>query len=243
MNIEISSSQSSQSSSLKSLDRIVYVLRLDNNKYYVGVTKESLMNEDDKTIEMIIKHGIENVRGGKYCKMKLDDLDMQMIHRDTCQKTNTCFHCGLQGHFISQCPNKNKKEKEKTSIKRIIKKKCAFCGRLNHTSNNCFAQTDIYGVPVGSNEYSSEEYEYIETVVSPKKKKTKEKRKKIQCQRCGRTTHDVNSCYAKVDVDGDPIMDESSSEEEAQCQRCGRDNHTANECYAKRDIYNKRIYN
>ena len=80
----------------------VYVLELENNKYYVGYTEnfDSRMishfggsgskwtkihvpvtvmevfrgnkeDENSKTIDMMIKYGYKNVRGGKYCKCDL----------------------------------------------------------------------------------------------------------------------------------------------------------------------------
>jgi len=80
----------------------VYILELENNKYYVGYTENfdsrmishfggngskwtklhkpitvmevsrgSKNDEDRKTIEMMVRYGYENVRGGRYCKCEM----------------------------------------------------------------------------------------------------------------------------------------------------------------------------
>ena len=80
----------------------VYILELENNKYYVGYTENfnsrmvshfggngskwtkihipisikevfrgDKSNENDKTIDMMVKYGYENVRGGNYCKVEM----------------------------------------------------------------------------------------------------------------------------------------------------------------------------
>ena len=80
----------------------VYVLELENQKYYVGYTENfnsrmvshfggngskwtkihipisikevfrgDKSNENDKTIDMMVKYGYENVRGGNYCKVEM----------------------------------------------------------------------------------------------------------------------------------------------------------------------------
>ena len=67
-------------------------------------------------------------------------------------------------------------------------------------------------------------------------KKSMWKKKKIMCERCGRDSHDSESCYASRTIDGEIISDESESDDEYGCERCGRDSHDAESCYASRNI-------
>lgn len=94
---------------------IVYILKCENDKYYVGKTEESIKDiykkhldgsvcewtrvykplklitvispatefEVDKYTELYMnKYGIENVRGGKYIHMNLDDRMLQYINNE-----------------------------------------------------------------------------------------------------------------------------------------------------------------
>lgn len=68
------------------------------------------------------------------------------------------------------------------------------------------------------------------------------------CFRCKRQGHFVNECYAKSDINGKKIIDDSEeedSEEEEDSDdlyfRCKRQGHFASECYAKTDIDGKKI--
>ena len=70
--------------------------------------------------------------------------------------------------------------------------------------------------------------------IMPKKLYWK-KKKPIECERCGRDSHEIEDCYASRDTNGDIIVDESE-EELGACERCGRDSHEIEDCYASRDI-------
>jgi len=60
------------------------------------------------------------------------------------------------------------------------------------------------------------------------------------CIRCGRPGHFVNNCFARTNVDGEPILSGSDSEsdcsDDGTCYRCGRHGHWSTECYARRHI-------
>lgn len=110
---------------------IVYKLKLQNNKYYVGITKNinrrykqhlkgkgadwtkinkpiEIMDiikngdryiEETETLKLMEKYGIENVRGGSYCRIKLPRSDIEkiyMIH-------DKCYKCGSSNHYGNTC--------------------------------------------------------------------------------------------------------------------------------------------
>jgi predicted GIY-YIG superfamily endonuclease len=74
------------------------------------------------------------------------------------------------------------------------------------------------------------------------------------CSRCGRDGHFIKDCYAKNDVNGNVINDESSDDSSSSssddssddeltykkstgnCYRCGRKGHYSNNCYASTHI-------
>lgn len=139
----------------------IYVLRLEQDKYYVGKTsnfqqryKNHLndngsewtklyktievlethencedFDEDRYTISTMAKYGIDNVRGGTFCQVKLTDTDILMINKMINNANDKCFNCGGD-HFIRYCPQKVVKKKEP----RV--NKCFNCGD-NHFVGGC----------------------------------------------------------------------------------------------------------
>lgn len=61
------------------------------------------------------------------------------------------------------------------------------------------------------------------------------------CYRCGREGHYADTCYAKTDINGYELDDDSESSDSIEyttqktynsCYRCGRKGHYADDCYA-----------
>ena len=119
----------------------VYILKLTNNKYYVGQTDRTIgerfqehlngtgsewtkkykpisildvipnadsYEEDRQTKIYMDKYGIDNVRGGSYISIILEDYQIQSLKKELCTIKNTCFTCGSTTHYVANCPNKQK---------------------------------------------------------------------------------------------------------------------------------------
>jgi hypothetical protein len=116
----------------------IYILQLENNKYYIGKTKNSELrirrhfngkgseftklfkpikvekiyfNCDDElkyTLKYMYKYGIENVRGGPFVKINLPKEYVTTIKQMLSSEYECCFNCGKKGHFVRECKEDSK---------------------------------------------------------------------------------------------------------------------------------------
>ena len=52
------------------------------------------------------KYGIENVRGGSFVSIKLNQSTIGHLQQMSNSTNNKCFTCGCSGHFTKECTNK-----------------------------------------------------------------------------------------------------------------------------------------
>ena len=60
-------------------------------------------DEDNYTIQYMEKYGIDNVRGGSFCLVKLSPSTKKIITQMINGKLDRCFKCGQSGHFANAC--------------------------------------------------------------------------------------------------------------------------------------------
>lgn len=78
-------------------------------------------DEDKWTIKFMMKYGINNVRGGTFCQLKLSNEDKNIINKMINSAENKCYKCGENGHFANQCS-----EKEESEEKEWL---CSYCNK------------------------------------------------------------------------------------------------------------------
>jgi len=116
-----------------------------------GPVEEHGLKEDAKTLSLMRKYGIENVRGGSFSSIVLDANTLGSIRRQLNHTEGNCLQCGANDHWAKDC--------EQTVLD------CIRCGRNNHTDEDCFATFHIDGYVIedwGSSPSSSEEDEETE---------------------------------------------------------------------------------
>jgi predicted GIY-YIG superfamily endonuclease len=218
--------------------KVIYVLSLNNNKYYVGVTSnldqriiqhknkdncsaewvklhgyKSLimtmpliheLDEDNEVKKLIMKYGINNVRGGSYSSIILREDQINLLNKEFSHARNECFKCGNIGHYAKDCVAMNNK---KDSVN------CNRCGRSGHYKNVCKAKKLLlnniciddlnYCARCGRKNHSNENYSSYQCTY-----KTDRNKKLINrefCEKCGRDSHSILKCYAKTTYDGNFI--------------------------------------
>ena len=147
----------------------IYILKLENNKYYVGKSKNPVKRLEDhfgvdsrtgsfwtkkhKPIEVLnvfegddfdedkyvkkymAEFGIDNVRGGSYCKNDISFQERNLIENEIKGSTDKCFRCGRSSHFAKDCYAKTDVDgkyitnsKVRTKVKTKVRRPCVSCG-------------------------------------------------------------------------------------------------------------------
>ncbi len=68
------------------------------------VEMKSRYDEDNKTLELMRKYGIENVRGGSFTEKVITKTRRRIIEKMIRGYEGVCYKCGEKGHYIRECP-------------------------------------------------------------------------------------------------------------------------------------------
>ena len=148
-------------------------------------------DEDKYVIKTMKEHGIDNVRGGTFSQINLDDACQSILRKMIYGSSDKCFSCGSDTHFIAHCPNRNIENSDSLMEKN---NNCFRCGREGHFKKDCYAKKHIDGrvitLPGIQSEKSSQE-------ISVESNDSKNKPKRvIKCHKCGKFGHYASICYA-----------------------------------------------
>ena len=132
-------------------------------------------DEDKYTRMFMDKYGIDNVRGGSFVSVELEQSTINHLTQMKNGTNDKCFNCGKSGHFAKDC-KENKEE---------IIWCCEYCDKEFVDEKNC--DYHIQNCKYNNEDDESEDEDDDNDVV---------------CFRCCREGHYANSCYASKHIRG-----------------------------------------
>jgi cellular nucleic acid-binding protein len=151
----------------------------------------SPFEEDKITKEYMGKYGIENVRGGSYVSVNLDEIQEYTVKREIWAATDACTNCGRKGHFEKTCYAKT--DVDGNALEEESDEESGEEGEDEDESD----EEESNGEDIWECSYCKEffdgEYYCLE---HEKKCRSKSKNTSVTCYNCGKRGHYATTCYA-----------------------------------------------
>jgi hypothetical protein len=90
--------------------------------------------DEDKYTKMYMSiYGIDNVRGGSYCQVKLDKCSVELIEKEIQTSNDSCFRCNKKGHFVNSCDEQITDSGKRLSSESLC---CVYCDKIFYVDSD-----------------------------------------------------------------------------------------------------------
>jgi predicted GIY-YIG superfamily endonuclease len=148
---------------------------------------KSMHDETNTALDLMLDHGIRNVRGGPFCAVNLPRHQRQTIKQMLASMMRACYRCKQPGHCASNCPT----------------------GATSHQSWLDQDSDDdepeaprprfTFSAPAPDTERPPLPPSAPEQLIGPRTCDDQ------ACTRCGRTGHGAIQCFARTDINGSSL--------------------------------------
>ncbi|CAB9513422.1 ZnF_C2HC [Seminavis robusta] len=216
------------SGSAATVAKTLYVLKLENGKYYVGKTNN-------------LKRRYEEHLAGRGSKWTKRHRPIEIFHQEPC---NGFFEDAFVYTYMSRYGIQNVRGGTYSKIRLSKDDRARIEMQFRHAGDQCF-------VCRSSNHFAKAcpQLDVRRGGVEYERDRQHGTRRRVQCSRCGRDSHTEEDCFAATHVRGHSIVpsveeeddcdssDESESDDDSHgCSRCGRNSHSTDDCYARTSV-------
>ena len=154
-------------------------------------------DEDKYTRMFMDEYGIDNVRGGSFVSMKLDQSTIDLLTKQHNGTNDKCFECGNSGHFSRYCKETtnttgtiaDQRETDEELMKVWL---CNYCGKEFNSKKGVLFHENVHCKKKYGQTNSKDTANYYYDDNNPSN----------TCHKCGRHGHYANNCYASRHVKG-----------------------------------------
>lgn len=203
-------------------------------------------DEDKYTLKYMSKYGIDNVRGGSFCRSELKDKSM--IERMITSSNDCCHFCGEKGHFIRNCTKKKEKNKYSKQNKHFLQLSKDYESadevEFEESDEEEFEESDEEELSPENLELAFGEMDKDEGLYSfdnntylwcegelYEESHTKTPKKLLKYFR-------MNDLFEYENYNWKSITKKPKGK---HCNKCGRNSHYTSSCYAKRHVKGYRL--
>jgi len=84
-------------------NKCIFTLKNKPIKIIETLLTDDPLDEDKITKKYMMKYGIDNVRGGSYTKLILEDWQIKTLYHEFDSARDICYKCKKDDHFVNEC--------------------------------------------------------------------------------------------------------------------------------------------